>query len=51
MKSIKVILLSFLLLAATTASAQYTQGNPKVEYMFFLNGYVNHDGYLPRTGV
>ena len=45
MKSIKVILFSFLLLTAATASAQYTQDNPKVEYMFKLEA-----GFLHNVG-
>ena len=45
MKSIKVILFASLLLTATAASAQYTQDNPKVEYMFKLEA-----GYLHNVG-
>lgn len=45
MKSIKVILLSFLLLSATAASAQYTQDNPKVEGMFKIEA-----GFLHNVG-
>lgn len=45
MKSIKVILLSFLMLSAMTASAQYTQDNPKVEGMFKIEA-----GFLHNVG-
>lgn len=45
MKSIKVTFLLVMLMAATTLSAQYTQDNPKVEYMFKIEaGYLHNSG-------
>ena len=51
MKSIRYIISALLLLVSTTVSAQYTQNNPKVEYMLkveagylhFINNYGEPD--------
>ena len=45
MKSIRIVLSVVMLLAATTASAQYTQDRPNVEFMFKVEA-----GYLHNVG-
>ena len=45
MKNIRTVLLVVMLLAATTASAQYTQDKPNVEFMFKVEA-----GYLHNVG-